>query len=223
MSGDLAVTPAPVTVTADSLAKAYGQDDPALTATVSGLVGPDSVSYSLSREPGEHVGTYAVTPSGDAEQGDYSVAYVAGALRIDKAREGNSVSATGGSKAYDGAALSVAASASRDGSTLSYSVDGGLTWSPDAPSLTHVGSAHVLVRATNPDFADATAEADLAVTPAPVTVTADSLSKAYGDDDPALTATVSGLVGPDSVSYSLSREPGEHVGTYAVTPSGDAE
>ena len=81
-NGSLTITPAPVTVAADDKAKLLGFADPALTATVTGLFGSDTVSYSLSRASGEAVGTYAITPVGDAAQGNYAVTYQAGTLTI---------------------------------------------------------------------------------------------------------------------------------------------
>lgn len=55
------------------------------------------------------------------------------------------------------------------------------------------------------------------VNPKPVTVTADAVSKTYGDDDPVLTYTVApALVPGDAFSGALSRAAGENVGAYAV-------
>ncbi|MBO4915039.1 MAG: leucine-rich repeat protein [Oscillospiraceae bacterium] len=74
-----------VTVTADAKSKAFGEKDPSLTATVTGLVsgeGASLITYSVSREAGEDAGTYTITPSGDAEQGNYIVAYATGTFRI---------------------------------------------------------------------------------------------------------------------------------------------
>ncbi len=58
----------------------------------------------------------------------------------------------------------------------------------------------------------------LTVTPRPITITADSLSKLLGLIDPALTFTVSGagLVNGDQLSGSLARDPGELAGAYAI-------
>ncbi len=58
------------------------------------------------------------------------------------------------------------------------------------------------------------------IDPAPVTVTANHKSKAYGMSDPSFDATVQGLFNSDAVSYSLARAEGEDKGTYAITPSG---
>jgi hypothetical protein len=54
------------------------------------------------------------------------------------------------------------------------------------------------------------------IAPRTVTVTADSKSKTYGDPDPALTYTVSGLLDGDVVSGELTRAPGEDAGGYVI-------
>ena len=75
------------TVTADAKNKVYGAPDPAWTATVSGTIGGDELVYTLARAKGEDVGTYAITSSGEALQGNYNVSYVASELEIIKAEE----------------------------------------------------------------------------------------------------------------------------------------
>ena len=71
-----------VTVKADDKSKTAGTSDPTLTATVTGLVGSDTIAYSVSRAAGETAGTYVITPSGDAEQGSYAVTYQTGTLTV---------------------------------------------------------------------------------------------------------------------------------------------
>ena len=76
---------ASVTVTAENKSKEYGTADPELTATVEGVVsGQESlINYTISRAEGENVGgTYAITSTGAATQGNYSVTYVPGTLTI---------------------------------------------------------------------------------------------------------------------------------------------
>lgn len=81
-NGSLTITPRPATVTADDKAKILGASDPALTATVAGLLNSDTLSYTLSRAPGEAEGTYAITASGAADQGNYTVTYAPGTFTI---------------------------------------------------------------------------------------------------------------------------------------------
>lgn len=55
------------------------------------------------------------------------------------------------------------------------------------------------------------------IIPAKLNVTAKSGSKVYGETDPALTYDVTGLVGDEELTGSLTRESGENAGTYAIT------
>ncbi|RLJ76607.1 beta strand repeat-containing protein, partial [Pedobacter alluvionis] len=126
-----------ITVTAAAKSKTYGDADPALTYTSApALVTGDSFSGSLTRLPGENVGTYAINQGTLALSSNYT--------------------------------------------------------------LTYVG-------------------ADLTIGAKTITVTAAAKSKTYGDADPALTYTSApSLVTGDSFSGSLTRLPGENVGTYAI-------
>ena len=81
--GYIEISPAPVTVTANDAEKIAGRNDPALTATVTGLIeGEPEISYSVSRAAGEEVGTYVITASGAALQGNYAVTFVNGTFTI---------------------------------------------------------------------------------------------------------------------------------------------
>ncbi|WP_019561925.1 two-partner secretion domain-containing protein, partial [Caldimonas manganoxidans] len=90
--GTLTITPRPVTVTADAKSKTQGQSDPALTYTTGcgtasspcGLVAGDTLAGSLSRVPGEAVGSYAIQQGtvDDAHNPNYAIAYVGADLTI---------------------------------------------------------------------------------------------------------------------------------------------
>lgn len=80
--GKLTITPLAVTVTAKDYTKYVGEKDPVLEATVTGTINNDTVSYTISREAGETVGTYTITPAGAEAQGNYTVTYKAGMLTI---------------------------------------------------------------------------------------------------------------------------------------------
>ena len=55
------------------------------------------------------------------------------------------------------------------------------------------------------------------------TVTADDLSKVYGENDPELTAKVKvgDIIINEGIDYSLSRVEGDNVGDYVITPVGE--
>ena len=218
----LKVTPKPVTVTADSKSKTYGAPDPELTATVSGTLGDDKVSYTLSREKGEKVGTYKITPTGDASQGNYTVSYETGTLTINKAGTLN-LTASGYEGEYDGKPHAASASAGvMEGTTIFYQVGDDGQWTTEAPRIKDVGEKKVNVKAENANYETATATVTLKVKPKAVTVTAENISKTYGADDPELTANVEGTVDDDTVAYMVSRVAGEAVGYYAINPTGEA-
>ena len=231
----LRVAPKTVTVTANDSGKVFGGAEPTLTASVSGTIGSDSVDYTISRTAGENVGTYAITPSGDAEQGNYHVEYEPGTFTITRAPNGIALTATGYTGIYDGQRHTVSANAAAaDGTpcTIEFSTDGGATWSTTVPGITDVirnadngvDGQTVLVRATNPNYDPSViTEVTLRVDPAPVVITGDNKIKDYGSADPALTATVSGALNGDVLSYSITRDPGELPGSYAIRPAGAAE
>ena len=127
-------------------------------------------------------------------------------------------------KVYDSKPLSGGAKATvTEGTTITYSTDGGKTWSETLPSITNVGTLNVKAKAVNKNYEDATVEYTLKVTRKAVTVTANDKTKVFGEKDPEWTATVYGTLGDDTVKYTLSRKAGEDVGKYTITPSGKAE
>lgn len=150
------------------------------------------------------------------------MSYVPGTLTISKSGE-MTLSATGYEGEYDGNTHAASASASiTEGTTISYKVGDDGEWTTEAPSIKDVGEQTVNVKAENANYETAEATVTLKVTPKAVTVTADNKSKTYGTADPELTAAVTGTLNDDTVAYTLSREKGEVVGTYAITPTGKA-
>ena len=197
-----------------------------MEADVENLVKGEKIDYAVTRAPGNDVGDYAVIPSGEKDQGNYEVTYKNGKLTITKAEKFElhaALSAESRTKPYDGNKLEGAATATvTDGTTISYSVDGG-EWTTKVPSITDVGTLNVKAKAENKNYKDVTVDYTLKVTRKPVTVTADNKSKVFGETDPELSATVAGTLGDDTVDYKLSREDGEAVGKYTITASGKAE
>ena len=223
----LEITKRPVTVTGRTYTKVYGTDDPELEADVENLVKGEKIDYAVTRAPGNDVGDYAVIPSGEKDQGNYEVTYKNGKLTITKAETMTltpELTGKNAEKVYDSEPLSGGAKASvKEGTKITYSTDGGETWSETLPSITDVGTLNVKAKAENKNYKDVTVDYTLKVTRKPVTVTADNKSKVFGETDPELSATVAGTLGDDTVDYKLSREDGEAVGKYTITASGKAE
>lgn len=81
---------------------------------------------------------------------------------------------------YDGASHGEAATASVEGATIEYSIDGGNTWTTDFPTVKNVSdSTTVQVKATKTGYAPAEATYTLTVNPRPVTITSGNATKMY--------------------------------------------
>lgn len=223
--GYITITPAPATVTAVAATKEYGAADPTFTATVTGLKNNDDASvinYTLSRAAGEDAGTYAITPTGEATQGNYTVTYVPADFTITPAAA--TVTASAKEKVYGETDPTFTATISglrnpNDASQITYSLSRVSGQDVGTYTITPTGAT------TQGNYTVAYHTGTLTITPAAATVTADDKTKVAGESDPQFTATVTGLKRndqPSVLNYSLSRATGETVGTYAITPTGAA-
>ena len=85
----ITVTPAALTIAANSQAKVYGEADPALTYTASGFQLSDTaetvLTGGLTRDEGESVGSYAITQGTLAANANYSINFTGSTLTITSA------------------------------------------------------------------------------------------------------------------------------------------
>ena len=225
------ITPKSVTVTADDKTKVFGETDPELTATVAGTLGNDTVDYKLSREDGEAVGKYTITASGNAEQGNYSVTYVAGTLTITSQSIDPGTDPEKPNPDYTGAKVNSPSDKVYDGNehkwipTVTDKADKKLKAGKDytveysTKNFKDVGTIDVTI--TGIGNYTGTVTRTYKITPKSVTVTAEDKTKVFGETDPKLTAKVAGTLGNDTVEYTLSRETGEAAGKYEITVKGD--
>ena len=220
--GYITINPATVTVKADNQSKVYGEADPELTATVSGLIGDDTVTYEIDRDEGENVGTYAIKPSGETTQGNYVVTYENGTLTITAAGT-LTVAGENYNGVYDGEAHGESAKASvTEGTTISYKVGEG-DWTSEAPTITDVGSVKVSVKAENQNYKTAEAEYTLTVTPATVTFTGESKTVTYNGTEQSITGiTDSGLISGHTYSELTYAAKGTDAGSYDGAFTGTA-
>ena len=187
----------------------------------------------MSRKAGEDVGTYTITPSGKAEQGNYSVSYVAGTLTITSQSIDPGTDPEKPNPDYTGAKVNSPSDEVYDGNehkwipTVTDKADKKLEAGKDytveysTKNFKDVGTIDVTI--TGIGNYTGTVTRTYKITPKSVTVTADNKSKVFGEKDPELTATVAGTLGEDTVKYDVVREAGENVGKYTITPSGKAE
>ena len=149
----LTVTKAAATVKAEDKTKVYGEDDPEFTATVTGLIDGDTLTYTITRAEGDNVGEYVITPAGEAEQGNYDVTYETGKLTVNilsTAYENlpanqkpapKELYANGEEQELIDAPVDMP-----DGYTVQYSTDGGTTWTDGIPTAKDPGEYGVKIR-----------------------------------------------------------------------------
>lgn len=167
-------------------------------------------------------GTAAATTSPDVGTYNYNVTCVVsdatenGAEPVTKSgtmtlsiieNKGLTVSGTDYTGKYDGASHGKAATASVEGATIEYSIDGGNTWTTDFPTVKNVSdSTTVQVKATKTGYAPAEATYTLIVNPCTVTITGESATRTYTGQEIELTGIEqSGLLDGHTfsgVSYS---------------------
>ena len=95
------------------------------------------------------------------------------------------------------------------------------TFSTVATTSSHVGTYAITPHLTDSNYSITNANGNLAVTPAPLTVTAKSTTKVYGQANPVLTGTITGLVNGDTdvATFTTNATASSPVGTYAITPN----
>jgi len=237
VGGMLTVTPAGLnllSVTADNASKIFGNT---LTFTGTeftpvGLVGSDTISGVTLTSAGAaataNVGAYPITPSNAVfsigSASNYNITYVNGVLTVTP--RAISISASAASKVYGSAdpnLFTVGGLGLASFDTKSSAFTGSLNHTGGE----NVGTGYAITQGTlaangNYSISGFTGNT-LTITPATLTVIADTINKVLGTPDPALTYTVSGLQFSDTpsatVSVSLARDAGEFIGLYAINGS----
>ncbi len=210
--GVLNVARRAATITANDKTKVYGSDNPPLTATVVGTINGDSLAYTLSTTAQKFSGVAGSPYPINVTLGsnlNYSITTTAGKLTVTKRPA--TISANDKTKVYgsDNPAFTATVVGPINGDILNYTLSttaqkfSGVTGSP-YPINVALGS--------NPNYSITTTPGKLIVTKKAASITANNVSRNYGSSSPPLTATVSGTVNNDTLSYTLS--------TTATTTSG---
>ena len=224
-TGNLVVNPRPVTVTADAQSKTYGDADPALTyqITAGSLVNGDTFAGTLVRAAGETVGNYPIRQGTLALSNNYAMTYKGANLKINK--KAASVQPNPATKVYGSADPALSGTLSgfltADNVTASYSRTAGQTVAGSPYTIRAVLSPSGVLANYNIQYNTAA----FTITPAPLTVTADSASwyaAAFTNSfqTGSLTGSIVGVVSGDNitVTYTTTAVPGSLVGTYPIIP-----
>lgn len=208
------IDPATITVKAVNDSKAFGEDDPALTYTNGDAQNNEVPAFTgnVKRKDGEAVGKYAIG-KGDLALADkdgfkasnYEIAFEGGEFEI-YASDALALTVNGYDDAYDGANHTGSAVATLGAEVQYKPADAGDdAWTTDEPTVKDVGEATYDVRAVKTGYTTKTGTMTLKVTPAPVTVTVNNGTKFVGENDPAITGTVTGVVPGETLAVTYSR------------------
>ena len=225
---NLTVTARPITVAANALSRLYGDANPALTYSVGGrgLANSDTLSGALATmaAPASNVGQYAIAQGTLSAGNNYALTYSGAALAVTPATL--TYTADGGMRVYGDAnpALTGSVTGFRNADTLATGTTGTLAFSTAATTTSPVGRFAVTgsgLTAINYQFVQAAGNAmALSITARPIGVTADALSRIYGDANPALTFTLGGrgLVNGDLLTGALAAGANavSNIGQYAI-------
>ncbi|ASC99842.1 TPA: two-partner secretion system adhesin CdrA [Pseudomonas aeruginosa] len=237
-AGDILSRQQTATLTANDATRVYGDVNPTLTATMSGINAIDAyvnsqfndlyqATASTTATQASNVGQYAITGNANGSEyfsQRYQLVRQDGKLTVTPAQL--IVSADAKTKVYGDAdpTLTYQVSGLKNSDTAAGVLSGNL----GRVAGENVGNYGILQDGLGLNTANYTLSYvgnDLRITPAQLNVIADAKTKVYGDLDPALTYQVSGLKRGDTAGAvlnggSLSRVAGENVGVYGINQGG---
>jgi hypothetical protein len=211
------VSNAPLTVTVNSVSRAYGDPNPAFTATISGALNGDVFTATLSTPAtaASPVGAYPITATVSGPTTNYVVTVVNGVLTVNPASL--SIVVASATRLYGAAnpAFTGTIGATKNGDIIT------ATYGTTATVLSDVGSFAItptLAGAALGNYAPAITNGFLTITPAPLAITAVGGVRLYGAANPA--ATITGLLNGDPITtiYTFPT-PATIVGVYTLSPT----
>lgn len=248
VAGTLAVTQAPLTITANADIKPYGQartyGPVSVGYTVVGLVAGESIaSVTLSASGGaaanSPLGSYTLTPSaatgGTFSASNYAIIYVSGTLQVVQGtlviRATDDTKPYGQVKTYGVMTAGFTISGNAAGETVgnvTITANGGTNSNSPAGSYSLTPGAASGGTFTPGNYAISYVAGTLTVTQAPLTITAGNDSKVYGElrtyGPNQTTFNSSGLllgetIGSITIAANAGAAINGPVGTYSLTPS----
>ena len=239
----LTITPRPLTLTADAASRIYGNANPSTgsaTGNAGGLVNGDSVTSVALTTPAtvtSNVGSYALTGSsalfGSGVASNYAISYATRASGLTITPRPITLAPQAQLRLYGNANPTSGTATVTLGSLVGTDRIVALTLSSPAVVTSNLGSYSlsgsnaVFGSGSSANYAISyTSNATgLVVAARPLTLTADAVSRSYGDANPAsssATGNAGGLVNGDAVSsvtLVTNATPSSDVGSYATLGS----
>jgi autotransporter-associated beta strand protein len=224
VNGTLTINKKPINITADDKSKTYGDNNPALTYTVTqdlSNLTPLSGSVVTTATATTNVGTVDITQGTltNANNSNYDITFVNGTLTINK--KPINITADDKSKTYGDNNPALTYTVTQDLSNLT-PLSGSVVTT--ATATTNVGTVDItqgtLTNANNSNYDITFVNGTLTINKKPINITADDKSKTYGDNNPALTYTVTqdlSNLTPLSGSVVTTATATTNVGTVDIT------
>ena len=190
------ITQRPINISAGALNKTYGDADPTLTWSAEeqssgrGLLAGDSFSGELSRAEGENVSNYAIVLN-TLNNSNYAINYTGARLTINPRPLTLMAKAASTTYGEPDPALAVTITSGSLGSVTVSDALSDITGLLSRQSGSNVGSYDINLgsgsKAGNYDITFVTDNNAYSITKRPINISANALSKIYGDVDPMMT------------------------------------
>jgi MBG domain-containing protein len=199
-------------VTAQNESRPYNTVNPAFTAVYAGFVAgesatapyltgaPDFATIASITSP---VGSYDITASiGTLVAANYTFAFGVGTLGVDVASQNITFDPLA-AKTYGDTAFDLAATGGASGNPVTFASSNEAVATVSGATVTIVGAGTTTITASqagNSNYASATAQQNQVVIKAPLTVSAQPVSRDYGTDNPTLVPAYIGFVSGETAA-----------------------
>ena len=224
-NGTLTISPAALSVSAANATRVYGDANPLFSGTLTGLKNGDNITatFASAATAASSVGTFAVVPTLADPTGklaNYSVTSNNGTLTVAPAAL--TVTGANASRLYGDAnpAFTGTITGLKNADNIT------ATFASAATAASTVGAFPITATLADPtaklgNYAVTSVNGTLTVGPAPLTAAANSVSRLYGDANPAFTGAITGLKNGDAITatFSTTADPTSAVGIYPIAPT----
>ncbi|MBB5319111.1 MBG domain-containing protein [Tunturibacter empetritectus] len=227
----LTVTPAPLTVTVNSISRLYGASNPAFTGSLTGVASGDTVlvAYSSVATATSPVGTYPIiatlTTAGTTSLSNYAVTNTPGILTVTPIPITVTVINVSRQYGQSNPPFNSTTLGVLNGNTVSGGTINGdiltIAYSSPATVTSPAGTYPInatITGANAGNYAVIVTPGTLTVTQAILTITVANATRIYGAANPVFTSTVSGALNGDTFtnSYSTTATVASPVGSYPI-------
>ena len=233
-SATVAITPAPLTVTAESKNVTYKDEPPVYSSTFEGFVNGENteilggtLSYECAYAVGSDVDEYEIIPSGlTAENGNYEITYLPGRLTVVQAKPKFELRNPAElNRVYDAKNTAPETWTDSDGN-VTVTIKNGSEILTEAPVGTGTYTVEVHADAGK-NYEAGSRIFSFEIKKAPLSVKAVDQNVTVGDAIPEYTVLYEGFAGTDtadvlngSLQFTCEYAPDSAAGDYAIQPSG---